>query len=441
MNRTAKLLMILALLACLVGALAAVGCGSSAATTTTQATSAPTTGGASPSTSAATPTSATPTTATQTTGGAATGTPYKVGLVTSISGPLGFLGVQIRDAAQLAVDKANAAGGINGHPVQLVIEDDAGDPGQAVTKITKVVSDDKVLAVTGMFLVALESTLRPLAERLQVPYMSQIQTVPQYRTMVGKYWFDDAPSEFVVVPAWIKVLKEKGFTNIVANGTNDTLTDPTLNELKKEGEAAGITVNILPDKIGTDAVDATPQIIALKKLIDQTKAQALVTMVWPNNMQAMLTAMGNQGVKIPIFMPPWGADESILQMVPGGELNGITIVGLKTLAGDSLPDTDPQKAIIQDFAKSYQDKTKAIAGEKAAYSYTSVQLILDAIKRAGDNPTPQSVRDAMEATQNLVTVVGTFNYSPTDHEGLQANNCLCVYEIQNNKHVYKESIQ
>jgi len=436
MNRVAKLLLIAVLAVCLAVPLTVAACGGEEETTTTaaptQTTAAPTETTAAPTETTAAPTETT---------AAPAGEPYRIGMSTCISGPLGFLGEEIRDAAIVAVELQNAKGGINGHPVELLIEDDAGDPGQAVTKITKLVEDDGVLGVTGMFLVALESTLRPLAERLKVPYMSQIQTVPQYRTMEGKYWFADAPNEFVVVPGWISLFKERGITKIVANGTNDTLTEPTLTELKKQAEAAGIECSILPDLIGTDAVDATPQVMALKKLIEETGAQALVTQVWPNNMQAMLTAMVNQGVEIPIYMPAWGADHSILQMVPGGELNGITIVGLKTLAGDALADTDPQKPLIAEFAAAYQEKTGRLAGEKAAYSYTAVTLLMDAIARAGDNPTKDSVRDALENTKDLVTVVGTFNYSPTDHEGLTPGDCLCVYEIQNNKHVYIRNIE
>lgn len=431
MKRVVKLLFLAVLVACLVVPLTVAGCGGDDETTTTAPA-----GGGTETTAGGTETTAG---GTETT--AASAEPYRIGMSTCISGPLGFLGEEIRDAAILAVDQVNAAGGINGHPVELLIEDDAGDPGQSVTKITKLVEDDGVLGVTGMFLVALESTLRPLAERLQVPYMSTIQTVPQYRTMEGKYWFADAPNEFVVVPGWIDVLQEKGITSIVANGTNDTLTEPTLTELKKQAEAAGIECAILPDLIGTDAVDATPQVMALKNLIEETQAQGLVTQVWPNNMQAMLTAMANQGVEIPIFMPAWGADHSILQMVPGGELNGITIVGLKTLAGEALADSDPQKQLILDFAASYEEMTGRLAGEKAAYSYTAVTLLMDAIARAGDNPTKESVRDALENTQGLVTVVGTFNYSPTDHEGLTPGDCLCVYEIQDNKHVYIRNIE
>jgi branched-chain amino acid transport system substrate-binding protein len=435
-NHTAKLLLSVTLLICLaVAAGALVGCGED----TTDTTAAPTDTTAAPTETTGAPTETTGA-PTDTTGGAAAGESYKIGLVTCISGTLGFLGEEIRDAAILAVEKANEAGGIDGHLIELLIEDDAGDPGQSVTKLTKLVEDEGVLGATGMFLVALEATLRPLAERLQVPYMSQIQTVPQYRTQEGKFWFDDAPSEFVVVPAWIDVLKEKGITKIVANGTNDTLTEPTLTELKKQGEAAGIEVSILPDLIGTDAVDATPQIMALKELIESTQAQGLVTQVWPNNMAAMLTAMKNQGVEIPIFMPAWGADQSIIQMVPGGELEGITVVGLKTLAGASLPDSDPQKALILDFASSYEAETGRLAGEKAAYSYTAVNLLIDAIRRAGPNPTRETVRDALEATKDLVTVVGTFNYSPTDHEGLSTGS-LCVYEIRDNEHVWIRNIE
>ncbi len=76
-------------------------------------------------------------------------------IVLAVAGPMtgdsSEFGVQIRMAVTLAVDELNEKGGINGRPVQLIIEDDAGNPAEAQNVATKIASNPEVLAVIGHF--------------------------------------------------------------------------------------------------------------------------------------------------------------------------------------------------------------------------------------------------------------------------------------------------
>ena len=75
--------------------------------------------------------------------------PYTVGAVFSVTGGASFLGEPERNTVKMVEEWVNAAGGINGHPLQIIIEDTKTDPSQAVLAVRKLLEKDKVIAIVG----------------------------------------------------------------------------------------------------------------------------------------------------------------------------------------------------------------------------------------------------------------------------------------------------
>ncbi|MBV5271268.1 MAG: ABC transporter substrate-binding protein, partial [Afipia sp.] len=73
----------------------------------------------------------------------------KIGSVLSVTGPASFLGEPEDKTLRMYVDKINAAGGIRGKKVELIIYDDGGDANKARTFATRLIEDDKVVAMAG----------------------------------------------------------------------------------------------------------------------------------------------------------------------------------------------------------------------------------------------------------------------------------------------------
>src|SRR3954454_5830839 len=78
---------------------------------------------------------------------ALTGSPIKIGLIATLSGPQASSGNQGAVVAPAWADWINANGGINGHPVQIFSEDDGGDPAKAQAAEKKLVDTDNVVAI------------------------------------------------------------------------------------------------------------------------------------------------------------------------------------------------------------------------------------------------------------------------------------------------------
>lgn len=104
----------------------------------------------------------------------ASGAPYKIGVTYPLSGPQGAWGQLIVPAIDIAVAHANAAGGVNGRPLALVVEDSKGNPEAAVSAMRKVVQVDGVQAILTIFTNVVSAQM-PLAQQFKVPLLSPVE--------------------------------------------------------------------------------------------------------------------------------------------------------------------------------------------------------------------------------------------------------------------------
>ncbi len=86
--------------------------------------------------------------------------PVRLGLLLPLSGGSAASGLAMRAAAQLTVDDANAAGGVLGRPVELLVEDDRCDPQSAVEAANRVVAAGAIVSVGGYCSSATVPTLK-----------------------------------------------------------------------------------------------------------------------------------------------------------------------------------------------------------------------------------------------------------------------------------------
>ena len=113
----------------------------------------------------------------------------KVGAVLSITGPASFLGDPEKKTLEIYVDDINAKGGVNGQKLQLVAYDDGADANAARTFATRLVEEDKVVAMVGGTTTGATLAMIPLFEEAQIPFISlagAIQIIEPVRKWVFK---------------------------------------------------------------------------------------------------------------------------------------------------------------------------------------------------------------------------------------------------------------
>lgn len=163
-------------------ALSMAACGTAAETTTA--------GGTETTTASTTSGTAAPTT----TGAAATGEPIKLGMATSLSGAIALFGEANRDGAQLAVDELNAAGGVLGRPVELIVRDDTAKPEEGAAQARDLIISEEVSALLGPVSSGVALAITEISAERKIPLI--VHTSNTEALTVGSF----QPYLFSVVP-------------------------------------------------------------------------------------------------------------------------------------------------------------------------------------------------------------------------------------------------
>lgn len=356
--------------------------------------------------------------------------PFKVGVVLSITGYISFAGAAVRDAVALEVDRINEGGGINGRKLELIIEDDASDTSKSVASFNKLAKIHKVNAVIGPILARSAAIIGKDADREKIPTIIICPSDIDYRAAGYKCTFNIPQNDPVVAEAIVEYGVKKGLKKIV---TFTNITDPmwvaVSETIKKVGEKRGLKAYDAPEGYQSDAIDMTPQLIKLRKLIEQEGIEAIVVSSHGMNGGVIAKNMQTLGMKIPVIGTHAYGFEFTLG-VGGDALEGTVFPSGKILKAEELPDSDPQKAILVDFIKRYSAKFGNRPDQFASHGWDAVYMLAQAFKVSdGDNA---RTRDALENLKKFVGLTGVFTYKTGDHDGLGTDS-LVWYKIQGGK--------
>ncbi|WP_052666902.1 ABC transporter substrate-binding protein [Nitriliruptor alkaliphilus] len=104
-------------------------------------------------------------------GGAAEGDPIRIGMATTLSGSIALFGEANRNAAQLAVEEINEAGGLLGRPVELIVRDDHAAPEEGVSIARDLIIDEGVVAMLGPVSSGVALAMTEVSAERQVPFI------------------------------------------------------------------------------------------------------------------------------------------------------------------------------------------------------------------------------------------------------------------------------
>ena len=219
----------------------------------------------------------------------------KIGLSGALTGGDAILGQTQREGVMLAVDEINAGGGINGHKVEVVIEDEANDPSRMAEIAQKFVTRDAVAAIIGGTNDGTAQVLAQAAEQAEIPLIVPFANGDQITK--GHQWsfqVDVASTTFVqkIVSTATQKYKKIGIT-YDNNAFGQADRDFALADLK-ELNIKPVAVLPIPD-VGRDY---TPQ---LKQLQD-AGADVLIAPISGTN----CAQLRKDGVRLDTNPPSWG---------------------------------------------------------------------------------------------------------------------------------------
>ncbi|MDU0457350.1 MAG: ABC transporter substrate-binding protein [Geobacteraceae bacterium] len=347
--------------------------------------------------------------------------PIKIGALFAVTGPAAFLGEPERNTAKMIVDEINKAGGVKGRKLELVSYDTAGDATKAVQLATKLIKDDKVVAIIGPSTTGETMAVIPVVEKEQVPLIS-CSAGSKITDPVKKWVFKTAQNDALAVGRIFEYLQKHKQTNVAILTVSDGFGASGREQLKSQASKFGIKI-VSDDTYGPKDTDMTAQLTKIRG----SNAQAIIC--WGTNPGPAVVAKNARqlGIKTPLFMSHGVSSKKFIDLA-GDAAEGVKLPSGKVLVCDLLPKTDSQKKSLVSFVKDYQNHYKAEGDHFGGHAWDAVMLLKNAIERGAD--TPSSIRDQLEKTKNFCGIGGTFTYSAQDHAGL-GKDAFVLVEIKN----------
>jgi branched-chain amino acid transport system substrate-binding protein len=146
----------------------------------------------------------------------------KIGVIEPLTGSVAYNGLASVNGAKLAVAQRNAAGGVLGRKVELVIEDGQCRPANSVNAAEKLLQRDKVVALQGAFCSSATAAVMPVAEKYKVPFVSGVSSKADLTEKGMQYFFRSAETDRLMSKTFSKILANKLQLKKVAYiGVND----------------------------------------------------------------------------------------------------------------------------------------------------------------------------------------------------------------------------
>lgn len=357
--------------------------------------------------------------------------PIKIGAIFSVTGPASFLGAPESKTAKMLVDKINASGGVLGRKLELIIKDSGGNPEKAVSFAKQLIEEDKVLAIIGPSTSGETMQIKKLCEENQMILVS-CAAADAIVNPLAKYVFK-TPQKDSQAATWIyRTMKEKGISKIAVLTGNDGFGASGKKQLEELAGTEGIEIvaNEVFDKQATDLTDV------LTKIKATPGVQAVVVWTVVPAQSIVAKNMKQLGMTIPLFLSHGFGNPKYAEQA-GAAAEGILFPAGRLLVVDELPDSNPQKKLLATYKKDYETRYKENVSTFGGHAYDAILIVTEAIKKANSTDRAK-VRDAIENLHGLVGTAGIFNFSATDHTGLDLN-AFEMLTVKNGKFVlYKK---
>jgi branched-chain amino acid transport system substrate-binding protein len=348
----------------------------------------------------------------------------KIGGVGPVTGEAATFGISTKNAYNMAVDEWNANGGVfGGRKVKLIFEDDKGDPAEGATVYTKLIQQDKVAAIVGTVMSKVSLAGAPICQMYGIPMISPTSTNEKV-TLVGDYIFRacfiDPFQGTVGAQFAYNDLKARKAAAIFDIG-NDYTKGLAENFRGKFEQLAGKGSVVAFEGHPTGTTDFKAQLTRIL----QGKPDVLYVPDYYNDVGLIAKQARELGFKGPMVGGD-GWDSPDLVKIGGSAVNNCYFTNHYSPA-----DTRP---IVQDFVKKYKARFGSEPDALAALGYDAMNIMLDAIKRAGST-NGAAIRDALVKTDiNVVSGRITFDKNRNPIKS------AVIIEIKDGKQVYKTTV-
>ena len=333
----------------------------------------------------------------------------KIGAILAVTGPASFLGAPEARTLEMLVEDMNAKGGISGHKIELIIKDSGGSPEKAVSFAKQLIEEEKVFAILGPSTSGETMAIKNIAEEGKTILLS-MAAAEVIVNPVAPHVFKVAPRDSFAVDLIFEQMKMMNISRIGVLSSNTGFGKAGKEQIEKLAPGHGIQI-VVSEVYDKAATDLTAEVTKLKA----ANVQAVLNWSIEPAQAIVLKNVRQIGLTVPVFQSHGFANIQYVKAA-GTAAEGVIFPASRIIIAESLPPKHPQKAVVQSYKKAYEAKYKEEVSTFGGHAYDALMILAKAIGEKG--LTRDNVRTAIENMKGFIGTAGVFNFSPTDHNGL-----------------------
>ncbi len=330
----------------------------------------------------------------------------RVGMPSGFTGSVAAGVKENHEGAKLYFDTINARGGVNGQKIELIAVDDKFDPKVTVEVARELITKQRVLALFLNRGTPHSQALLPILAELKVPLVAPSTGAMVLHEPVNPWVFNVRATYQREAAKAIEHLASIGITRIAVFENDDSFgADSAAGALK--GFAKANLKPVMHEKFPREKPDFT----ALAKQLNDSNAQAVMVIGSAGNTANAIKTIRAAGSRAQAVTLSNNASEGFIKLL-GEHARGVIVTQV-------FPN---ERSVAYGLIKEAQDfaKAKGLEGVSPAMmeGYAAAKVLTEGLRRAGPNPTPVTLRDALENLKSFDLGGLTVHYSPTNHTGL-----------------------
>jgi branched-chain amino acid transport system substrate-binding protein len=346
----------------------------------------------------------------------------KIGLIASTSGPTAVVGIPQKNTAALLPKK------IGDLTIEYIVLDDASDPTQSVMDVKKLLSEYRIDALIGPSGSPNAVGIVQFMAESGTPMLAPVGTTAVVLPMDDKkrWVFKTTQNDQLISDALVAHMVKTGVKTVGFIGFNDPYGENWYAVFNAQAQKAGIKIVASERYVRAD-ISVTGQVAKLMA----AKPDAVLVAAAGGPTVLPQTTLVDAGYKGRIYQTHGAAAPDFLRM-GGAKVEGTVLAASLMLVLPEIPDTTASKPVAQEYIAAYEKMYGSKPATFGANVYDAGLLLQRALPEAakrGKPGTPEfraALRDALEATRELVGTQGVYNMSPADHSGFDERGRVLI---------------
>jgi branched-chain amino acid transport system substrate-binding protein len=327
--------------------------------------------------------------------------PIVIGQTADFSGPQSALVKETTAAAKAYFNKINEQGGIRGRKIELKSVDDGFDVGRTVSNARELAKDKSVVAYMLSRGTANAEALLPVLAELKIPLLGPVGGSRALHTPANRYMFNLRPPFQTEVSKAIGQLTVQGISQLAVVYTDDAFGKDALigfDRAMAERQLKPVSRVSIP-RGSSDVAAAVDQ-------LGKAEPQAIIGLCIIKGCVSLVSALRAKGINSQFVSLSNTSSEGYIKEL-GVNSRGVIVTQV-------FPHPQSGVSALAKELRELAGKANFVASYTTMEGMIAAKVMVEALRRAGDNPTPEKITTALESLHNYDMGGYTVNYSPDD---------------------------